>query len=278
MGFLTRIKIIINRVTRFGRILPDFLIIGVPRGGTTSLYNYLLESPNIFPALWKEISYFSDQYENGITWYQSHFPTKFMKYLKTRKNENFLTGEASPIYLYHPLAPKRIFEAIPQVKIIALLRNPIDRANSHYWQSVRKKRESLSFDEAVNKQLKDEPLSDHKAFCSEMYQNKHDEVLNQYLSSGICFDRIKRFFELFPKENILIIASEDFYDNPKMVCDDIAKFLKISKWELRKIKKYNYHLDQPKMDNLLRKKLVEFYKPYNEKLYHYLNRDFGWDK
>ncbi len=132
--------------------------------------------------------------------------------------------------------------------------------------NLRKKCESLSFDEAVNKQLKDESLSDHKAFCSEMYRNKHDEVLNQYLSSGIYFDRIKRFFELFPKENILIIASEDFYDNPQMVCDDIAKFLKISKWELGKIKKYNYHLDQPKMDNLLRKKLVEFYKPYNKKI------------
>ena len=282
MDLLERIykkfRIIRHRLTGFIRVLPDFLIIGVPRGGTTSLYNYMIEHPNIIPALSKEIGFFSEHYDKGITWYKSHFPSKLLNKYMSWKKINFFTGEASPIYLYHPLAPKRILETIPNVKMILLLRNPVERAWSHYWQSVRKYREKLSFEEVIKRQMNEEHLSDYDAFCTELYHTNNDQILNQYISGSIYLERLKRFYDIFPKEKILILASEDLYNNPQMICDEISEFLKIPKWNLKKFTKYNYYVKQPKLDERLKRQLLEYFKPHNEQLYKYLNRDFGWDK
>src|SRR5687768_13237463 len=100
------------------RRLPDFLIIGAQRGGTTSLYRYLTEHPEIDPAVRKEIHFFSRHHEQGLDWYRAHFP---------RRDESSLVGEASPNYLVHPDVPARVAAALPRVKLIALLRNPVDR-------------------------------------------------------------------------------------------------------------------------------------------------------
>jgi len=262
-------KLFSNRLTNYIRALPNFLIIGVPRGGTTSLFNYLIQHPLINPPLWKEIDFFGTNFNKGIQWYKSFFPLR---------KKGYLTGEASPIYLYHPLAPKRIFEIIPEVKIIVLLRNPVDRTFSHYWQSVRKKRESLTFEEAIQKQMTEKLLSDHESLCTEIFHRDNDRVLNQYISGSIYLERIKRFFKIFPKENILILASEELYNKPQTVCDNLAEFLNIPKWNLRKFKKYNFHSEQPQMDNHIRKQLADYFKPHNKKLYNYLNRDFGWEE
>lgn len=277
MASLNRIKIIFNRMTGFGRVLPDFLMIGVPRGGTTSLYNYLLESPNIFSPLWKEISYFSDHYDKGSTWYRHHFPTTLQKYyFQKAKRVKFLTGEASSIYLYHPLAPKRIKYTVPNVKMIALLRNPVDRAHSHYWQSIRKKRETHSFEEEITKQMKIEPKDYYESFSFKDASTKND-FLNQYLAGGIYVEGIKRYFQVFSKNQILILKSEDLYDNLQIIVKNIAKFLEIPNWKINNNIKYNYNKEQPQMDNSMRKLLADYFKPHNEKLYKYLGTDLGWD-
>jgi len=109
-------KLFSNRLTNYIRALPNFLIIGVPRGGTTSLFNYLIQHPLINPPLWKEVDFFGTNFNKGIQWYKSFFPLR---------KKGYLTGEASPNYLYHKLAPRRISETIPKAKIIALLRNPV---------------------------------------------------------------------------------------------------------------------------------------------------------
>src|SRR5579859_2819290 len=132
------------------RLLPDFLIIGGQRCGTSSLYYYLTEQPGVVAASTKEIHFFDDYYTKGLGWYKAQFPTaSYKKYIENVRKLHFLTGEASPYYLFHPHAPRRIKAALPNAKLIVLLRNPIDRAYSQHWLEVMGKYESLSFEEAI---------------------------------------------------------------------------------------------------------------------------------
>jgi len=272
-GGIRRSQLVFHRLTGIVRLLPDFLIIGVPRSGTTSLFNYIIEHPAVFQPLWKEVAFFSKHYDKGVTWYKSHFTSKLTKSFITSRGKDFQTGESTPNCLYHPQAPKRIFEVIPKVKMILLLRNPVDRANSHYWQSVRKTRETSSFEDVITKQMNEDPISDEKAFLP-----GGGDFANRYISGGIYTDRIKRFFEIFPKDQILILKSEDLYDDPKSTYKKTLEFLNLSKYEMQNFKKFNYYEDQPDMDKSIRQKLIEFYKPHNEKLYKLLDRNFNWDK
>jgi len=132
-------------------MLPDFIIIGVQRGGTTSLYKYMTKHPKIIPALKKEIHFFDNKFGKGLSWYESQFMQNpfFCLLKRKRKSEDTITGEASPYYIYHPHVPKRISKILPNVKLIAILRNPIERAFSHYNHEVRLGAEKLSFEDAL---------------------------------------------------------------------------------------------------------------------------------
>ena len=133
-----------------GRKLPDFIIIGAQKSGTTSLYDFLIKHPAIAPAAKKELHYFSVQYARGELWYRSNFPTNLSRsafYKKT--TQRLLSGEASPLYLFYPMVPDRMKEILPDVKLIVILRNPVDRAYSHYHHSLRKNMEPMSFERAV---------------------------------------------------------------------------------------------------------------------------------
>ena len=130
--------------------MPDFLIIGTQRGGTTSLYNYLLARPQIAAATRKEVHFFDNNFHRGIPWYRAHFPSLIQGDMaETIRGQRFITGEASPYYLFHPHAPARAALVVPKAKLIVLLRNPVDRAYSHYCRMVKKGRETLSFEDAL---------------------------------------------------------------------------------------------------------------------------------
>src|SRR5947209_2592633 len=111
------------------RGMPGFLIIGAQRCGTTSLYDDLVKHPSIATASQKEIHFFDLNFQKGIDWYQAQFPGLGQK--------GFITGEASPYYIFHPLAPKRILAAAPEIKLIVMLRNPVNRAYSHYQHEIK---------------------------------------------------------------------------------------------------------------------------------------------
>src|SRR3712207_6690007 len=109
------------------RRLPDFVIIGTQRGGTTSLYHYLSKHPEVLPALRKEIHFFDLNFDRGLDWYLAHF---------ARQDQPGLVGEASPLYMFHRDVPERVRRVLPNAKFIALLRNPVDRAYSQYQMNL----------------------------------------------------------------------------------------------------------------------------------------------
>ncbi len=260
------------------RILPSFIIFGVPRCGTTSLYNYLVQHPSIIPALTKEINFFALNFLKGVSWYKMHFPIILEKYkIKKDFRDYFMTGEGSATSIYHPHASSRIKKTIPNVKLIVMLRNPVDRALSQYFKIVKIGREKLSFEEAIKAEegrIRDERK---KMLQEENYYSLKIHRFS-YLSGGKYIEYLKPWFDLFSKEQILVLKSEDLYEEPAKIYKKTLKFLNLPEWELPQYKKYNYLDDKPKMNPIIRKNLVDYFRPYNEKLYKYLGKNFRWEK
>lgn len=265
------------------RVMPDFIIIGAQKGGTSSLYYYLTEHPNIAPAATKEIHFFDHKFQEGLWWYRAHFPTSLNKYYRQHiRKLDFITGEASPDYLFHPLVPKRIANVLPKVKLIVLLRNPVDRLYSQYSHKVDRGHEKLSLEDAIAAEEERtkgerEKIATQKNYYSYNYQHF------SYRERGIYADQLESWFSHFPREQFLILKSEDLYKEPGEIFKQTLAFLNAPVFEPESLRKEykQYHKSRevaPKMDAALRKRLIEFYEPYNARLYALLGRDFGWDK
>src|SRR4051812_38538709 len=131
------------------RVLPDYVIIGVQKGGTGTLYNTLVKHPAVAPALTKEVTFFDRHFAKGELWYRSHFPTFLQRWKARKEQRHYLVGEASPGYIFVPFAAEHAKRSLPNGKFIVLFRNPVDRAYSHYQHELRKGVEKLSFEEAL---------------------------------------------------------------------------------------------------------------------------------
>ena len=255
-------------------VLPNFIIIGAMRSGTSSLYNYMIQHPNILPAYKKEIHFFDWNYEKGIEWYKLKFKEK--NYLKSflRKNNHVITGEASPSYLVHPLVPKRIFKFIPDVKLIVILRNPIDRAYSHYCLDVRNGNETLTFEQAIEQEQERTKWN-----YENLHKIKFDRkiIKRSFKKRGLYYNQLQNWMKVFPKEQMLILKSEDFFKNPnKILNQQVFKFLNLPKFDIKDRKIYQEGKYNPmKKETIII--LSEFFKPHNKKLEYLLNHDFGWD-
>jgi hypothetical protein len=258
-----------REITAANRVLPDYVIIGAQRCGTTSLHNYLMQHPNVVSSYKKEIKFFDSNYGRGERWYRSHFP-----YEEEMTDDALITGEGSPYYVYHPKAAQRMSAMLPNIKLIALLRNPVDRAYSHYQLSFRRGRETLSFEDALAQEEKrlDGVLENILADDNyPMFNHKHFT----YRLRGIYADQLPAWFEHFSREQILIIKSEDFYADPAGTFQKVVSFLELPTWDLPVYKNYNagqYSTMQPET----RAQLVEYFKPHNQRLYELLGTDYGW--
>lgn len=257
------------------RVLPDFVIIGCQKCATTSLYDYLVQHPNIAAATQKEIHYFDSNYNIGINWYKSFFPTVFSKNSMKCAKQKFVTGEASPMYIFNPIVPKRMSKILPNVKLIAILRNPIDRAYSHYSMQVKNGYEKLSFEEAIN--------SEEKRISGEREKEEKDEnyvSINlrdySYLSRGLYADQLKIWMNYFPKNQFLVLRTEDLENNPKHTMNQIFEFLEVPTYEIHALKKMNVG-KYSVMNTSTRKMLIDYFKMPNEQLNKLLNKNFDWD-
>lgn len=262
----------LHRLTYLWRSKPDFLIVGVMKGGTTSLFRYLSRHPQILPPFRKEIKYFDCNYFKGENWYQAHFPLK-----KKFTDGSKLTGEATPYYIFHPQAPQRIADALPEAKIIILLRNPVDRAYSHHQHMVSVGREPLSFEDAIA--AEPERLAGEAEMISR--DPRYPTFMHlqySYLGRGEYLSQIKTWHDLFPKEKVLILQSEDLYQATSETVNQAQAFLGLDFWEPENaygvFKEGSY---QPMLAET-RAKLSAYFRPHNEALYAYLDKNFGWDK
>ena len=261
------------------KMMPSFIIIGAQRCGATSLFENLIQHPSIKKPISKDIHFFDNYYgtyDLGFGWYRGHFPTNIFGVVKDNKGDpTIITGEATPHYMFHPWCPKRVKDALPDIKLIAVLRNPVERAYSHYQQSVKMGYETLSFREALSKEnfrLKGEK---EKILSDPDYYSLHHNRFS-YLSGGIYLLQLKRWRKLFPKKQMLILRSEDLFYDLFSVYDKVLEFLQLPKHRIHHPIHYNLG-DYPPINPVLRRRMVHFFKPHNKALYKYLAWDSVWD-
>lgn len=268
MKFIKTLQSLYCLATASKRGLPDFLVIGAQKGGTTSLYRYLAEHPDIDPSLFrKEINYFEKRYKRGEFWYRSNFP---------EQDDKKLFYEASTNYLYHPLVPERIHKVLPNIKAIALLRNPIERAYSHYQHQVRTGEEKLSFEDAIDQEEKRLAGEEERIISNPGYFSYNHRNFS-YLNRGLYLKQIQAWHKFFPKEQVLILCSENFRAETQYYLDQVFNFLNVSTYQITVSKKYHVGNYTDKISPEMRNKLKDYFHPHNQALYEYLGQDFGWE-
>ena len=237
---------------------PEFIIIGATKSGTTSLFAYLNQNSKILAPHRKEINFFNHNFDLGLAWYLAQFPA-------IADLPDFITGEASPFYIYNERAIERIEQLFPNIKLIAMLRNPVERTISEYYHAANHGIETRSLEELI--EIETERLAT-------MPRNEAMQVFG-YLLNSIYVEKIAKWMNKFPAENILIIQSESFFENTASVMKKVSQFLNITYEESDRHFAYNLGAYPAVSDNI-RQKLQEFFIPYNRELEEYLNRKFDW--
>jgi len=251
------------------RVLPNFLVLGIHKSGTTTLFQNLQKHPNILGPENKEVHYFNTYYGSTL-WYKAHFPTKKQVENMILRDGICRVGEATPDYLFHPMVPQRVKEILPNIKFLVVLRNPIDRAFSHYNKSLRRKKETLSFKEAVTMRKRELGKAEQLVRENDLQAGRYLEEYS-YLEKGKYFEQLERWFKLFPKENFFIFQTSDFNN---YTWKKIYEFLDLPDYKIEiEIKHKGCY--EP-IDDETRNWLREYYEPYNRKLENLLNMNFNW--
>src|SRR5690606_38308146 len=266
---LRRIRAGYRALTGSIRGLPSVLVIGTQRGGTTSLFNYLVQHPDVRPPLRKEVHYFDFNHARGPTWYRGCFPYSH------RLRAGALTIDATPYYMMHPLAAQRAAALLPDVKLVALLRNPIDRALSHYQHEVRGGRESLPFAEALEREA--ERLAGHEErLRSDPRHYSWNHHRYAYIRRGLYLEQLQRWVRHFPPSQLLVLQSERLFRDPPSVTGEVYRFLGLRTHRLRSYETFLPGSYDRVMPSELRARLAEYFAPYNRALFDWLGEEFDW--
>jgi hypothetical protein len=253
-----------GRATATLRPLPDFLILGAQKAGTTALYAYLRWHPLITGPSFKEVSFFDRHYARGERWYRAHLPVR----------RRGLVGEASPSYLFHPLAPERVAQMLPTARLIALLRNPVDRAFSHYQHEVALGREQLPFEDALAREQERmdgelEHMLRDPVYFSHAWWNY------TYAARGRYAEQLERWFAAFPREQLLVLLTDDLAADTAGTYGQVLDFLGV---DARGLDSYPriFEREYGEMSPETRAQLeAEFAEP-NRRLAELLGRDLPW--
>ena len=245
---------------------PSFIIGGAQKSGTTSLHYYLVQHKSIFmPIGERQETHFFDvehNYDKGFEWYLARF---------TGHEQEQIMGQTSPLYLYVEQVPERIHQHLPDVKLIFILRHPVDRAYSHYWHVWKKNREKLSFREAIK--------HEEERIKKDFWHKRNFS----YLSRGRYITQIQRFVHYFPMSQMLFIIFEDFKDEPNSTLKRCFEFLQVEN-NLEIDISENYHPTYIPKSRLLKKVFknrvtlsLPFYDSI-EKLHQRINLRKGYPK
>jgi hypothetical protein len=253
-----------HRGSSRARVLPNFVVIGAQKSGTTSLYRYLIEHPAILAADAKEVHFFDLNYRRGVRWYRSHFPLQVqMQRVAKRIGSPPLTGEASPYYLFHPDVPARLYALLPQARLIVLLRDPVDRAVSHHNHEVQDGYEELTFADAIER----EPRRLATAFS---------HAHHSYLSRGRYAEQLEAWFAFYPREQFLIMNSRELFVDPAAAVARTLSFLGLPPYELESYENVTGR-SKTDVDPDVRRRLYAYFAPHNRRLYELLGTDFHWE-
>jgi hypothetical protein len=211
-----------RRATAARRTLPDYVIIGAARAGTTSLYVYLAQHPDVRVPVRKEINFFDQRFDLGVDWYRAQFPIGGAR-------RHWKTGEATPYYLHHPQVPARVQQTVPNVRLIVLLRDPVARAYSHYQLLLRRTKERRPFAQLVADELAMiEQTGGLDAGAADDRRTKRQYAV---VDRGRYADQLERWLAVFPREQLLVVRSEDLFSAPGSNYGRVLDFVGLSPFD-----------------------------------------------
>ena len=258
------------------RPLPDFLVIGSHRCGTTSLFKALAAHPQLLrPPVNKGTDYFTLHYDRPESWYRGHFPLARLGRLRTARYGDPIVFEACTYYMFHPFAMERIAIDLPSVKLVVMLRDPVERAFSAYkHERARGFEWEETFERAL--ELEDERLVGEvermrNDVTYESFAHRH----HAYRLRGHYAEQLSRVLELFPPEQLHILESESFFSDPSMEYQRLRTFLGAGDFEPRQFDQHNARPSSP-MKEGTRRALEDYYAPHDEKLAGLLGRPLAW--
>jgi hypothetical protein len=255
-------------------MLPAFLIVGGKRCGSTSLYEYVIRHPSVTPCrVTKGTHYFDVNFTRGFGWYRSKFPTR--PRFGPGRSERRITGEASPYYMFHPLAPARIAAALPDVRLIAALRDPVERAWSHYRYSVARGCEALPVGEALDREAERLAGEQERIEADPTYQS-YAHRHHTYLARGHYAEQVAALHALFGPERLLVLQSEALFADPATALRRVFRLLGLDENPvLGPLPVYKAGRDQT-MPADIRKRLEAYYAPLNDELYRLPGVEVRW--
>ncbi len=252
------------------------MLIGGQKCGTTSLYRYLEAHPDVAWSTPKEVHFFDKHYRRGLDFYRSHFPSRLeagvSRWVRGRR---LLVGEGTPEYLVHPHAPRRASRTLPGARFVVLVRNPVDRAWSHYRMTVRKGRATRSFEESIASQI--ERLGSTAIDLKKEWKFRYAEAGDRaYLAKGIYADGLANWWRRLPRERFLVLHSADLFARPEETYASVLSFLGLRPWQPESFGRFNAER-VASLDPALRRRLADFFRPHNERLFDLIGRRFDWE-
>lgn len=238
------------------------------RSGTTTLYRYLARHSNVVPAANKEIHFFDKYAHRGLRWYRSFFP------LRLAVSSEAITGEATPYYLFHPRVPELVADMLGEVRLMVVLRDPVERAFSHYRWGVSHGRETLDFPAALEAEEGRIRGEQERLLTDHQYRSLSHQFYS-YKARGIYVDQLERWFAQYDPSSMMVIKSESLFANPSPIISDVMEFLGLPDEDLGVLPHRNVGSEEA-MDPRVRVDLQQYFRPFNQRLCELLGWSEGW--
>jgi hypothetical protein len=266
-----------RRATRPLRAKPTFLVIGAQKSGTTSLRRYLSQNPAILCAEPKELHYFDKEYARGDSWYRAQFPwrTKTAA-VRRRTGVEPAVGEATPEYLFNPRVPARVHAFDADLRFVAVLRDPVERAYSQYQMQVRRRGETRRFEELLELEQIEVPREFERMRLDTTYVNK-EGVRRSYVSRGLYAEQLERWFSLFERERFLVLTTAELDADPAATVARVTEFLGVPPHQLEEYPRLSVGTYEPIAPDV-REHLARVFEPHNRRLEELLDRSFDWTR
>jgi hypothetical protein len=265
-------------LTASSRILPGLLVCGGQRCGSTSLYRALAQHPAIMkPVFHKGVHYFDTNYERGMAWYRGHFPTQAgARRIADHTGLAPIGFESSPYYLYHPLAAERFARDLPGVKVIVLVRDPVERAWSHHAHEVARGFEPIAdFAEAVEaERTRLDGVEERLRADPKLYDFDHQH--HAYTARGRYTDFLEPLADQVGRDKVLVLDSGEFFTRPEDAFEQVLRFLGLPWLGELAFARHNARGRPSPMSAALREELRTHYEPYDERLAAWLGSVPSW--
>lgn len=269
---MNRISLELRRATAPLRPLPDFLIIGADESGARYLYSALCEHPAVCRSDADEVHYFDVRYTYGRRWYRAQFPTRTHRSaIERRIGMRTIAGEVSPYYLFHPFAPTRAVDAVPHAKLVALLRNPIERAILRYRLMVELQKEHRSLGDALT--ADERRLDEGRSFDADGYDDPNGPARHHtYLERGHYDEHLERWYRCFDHSQLLVLEARTVTAAEGV--RRVLNFLGLPDGE--KVRPVRFD-PCPPVNSVLWRQLSRHFAPHNERLFQLLGVEWDWD-